>query len=345
MLKLKDFDYHLPKELIAQKPIKPRDKARLMILKRKNKKIIHSYFYLIDKFLKKGDVLVFNNTKVLPAKIKGLKNNKTKIEILLIKPITEINKENQYWSKKWYILTNKKVKENDKIFFTNNLQGEILKNLGYKKIIKFNKSNQNLKKIIYKIGQPPLPPYIKEKNSLTDYQTVYAKTIGSIAAPTAGLHFTKRLLKKLKEKGIFIKYITLHVGLGTFLPVKTENIKDHKMEEELIIINQKTAKFLNEAKKNKQRIIAVGTTTTRALESMIENKKIKAGEKYTNLFIYPGFKFQFIDGLITNFHLPKSTLLMLVSAFAGRNFILKAYKQAILKKYRFYSFGDGMLIL
>jgi len=213
-------------------------------------------------------------------------------------------------------------------------------------LIRFNQQGEKLKQIIYQIGTAPTPPYIKRLSNLKEYQTVYAKYLGSVAAPTAGFHFTPRLIKKLQRKGIIFKYITLHVGLGTFQPVKVENIEEHKMESEWVEIDKKTANFLNQAKRNHQRIIAVGTTSTRALESFATRRGIlRSGQKLVDLFIYPGYRFKFIDALITNFHLPKSTLLMLVSAFAGRDLIFKAYEEAIKNKYRFFSFGDAMFII
>lgn len=345
---LREFDYNLPKNLIAQKPISPRDYSRLLVLNRKNKLISHNHFYKIDKFLKKGDVLVLNKSKVIPARIFGKKTTGGKIEILLLRPNIK-NLKKYIWCDEWRIINSPNLKIGQKIIFTEGLKGEIIKVFGFQKIIKFNKKGEKLKNLIYKIGLVPIPPYIKSKKIDSklkkDYQTIFAKNIGSVAAPTAGFHFTGNLIRKLKKKGIKFKYIVLHVGFGTFAPVKTEKIEDHKMEKEWVEIDKKTADFLNKAKKDKRRIIAVGTTTTRALESFTNNNKLNFGNKFVDIFICPGYKFQFIDSLITNFHLPKSTLLMLVFAFADKELALKAYQEAIKKKYRFYSFGDAMFII
>jgi len=341
-MKTQEFDFYLPKELIAQKPIKPRDACRLLVVDRKTQKIIHSRFYHLDKFLKKGDVLVFNDSKVIPARLLGKKETGGKVEILLL------NKKGENWE-----VLAKKVKRNylgKKVFFEKNLTGEFKKFLGEGKWeIEFNLKGEKFFKILKQIGQTPTPPYIKEKVPLSDYQTIFAKKEGSIAAPTAGLHFTPSLLKKLEQKGIALKFVTLHVNLATFLPIREEKIEDHKMGEEEIEIKKEVAEFLNKAKENSQRIIAVGTTVVRTLESFaFKTKKgfrVKSGRKKTNLFIYPGYQFKIVDGLITNFHLPKSTLLLLVSAFASKELILKCYQEAIKRKYRFFSFGDAMLIL
>jgi len=361
-MKTKEFDYiyqfekdtakklnlDLLKSLIAQKPQQPRDHSRLMVLNRKTQKISHHYFYEIAKFLEKGDVLVLNNSKVFPARLYGQKiPSGGKVEILLIEPVRF--SKSSFWTSQWYIIGKPKLIQNQKIFFSKNLQGEIIKDLKDKKIIQFNLSGEKLKKEINQLGVPPLPPYIKnqipKEKAKSYYQTVYAQKIGSIAAPTAGFHFTKNLIQKLKKKGIIFKFITLHVGLGTFLPIRSEKIEEHQMLPEWVEIDKKTADFLNSAKKKQKRIIAVGTTATRALEGFTKNRKLIAGEKRVNIFIYPGYQFKFIDGMITNFHLPKSTPLLLVCAFAGKNFIFKAYKEALKKRYRFYSFGDAMLII
>jgi len=349
------FDYQLPKELIAQEPTSPRDACRLMVLDRQHKSIQHSFFYQLDHFLKKGDVLVFNDTKVIPARLWGKafeepqSQKGRKIEVLLVEPLS---------SNRWScLLGGKKRKVGLKVRFGSfrkqDLEGEIVRRTeeGIWEI-QFNHQGKKLHDLIFRLGKTPLPPYIKKfktKNSKlkADYQTVFAKYEGSIAAPTAGLHFTKRLLAKLKKKGVELEYITLHVGPGTFLPVRVEDIKEHKMPSEWFRIKKETAQRLNQAKKEGRRIIAVGTTTLRALESntyLSPFPFLKAGAGRTNLFIYPGYKFKFVDGLITNFHLPKSTLLILVCAFASRRFIFQAYQEAIKKRYRFYSFGDAMLI-
>ena len=323
-LRLKQFDYHLPAELIAQEPVRPRDHSRLLVLQKKNNKIIHDHFYNLPKYLQAGDVLVFNNSKVIPARLYGKKESSGKIEIFLLH-----KKQNNTWQ----CLTRGKIKKQQKIIFPKKFIGQIINiNDNGTKIIKFNKKN------ILSIGETPTPPYIKKKSNLQEYQTVYAKYEGSVAAPTAGFHFTKKLLQKLRQKGVQLEYVTLHVGLGTFAPVKTDDITKHKMHTEYFSIADTTCKRIQQAKKEERRIIAVGTTSCRTLES---NKY----KNVTNIFIYPGYKFKNIDALITNFHLPKSTLLMLVSAFAGTNKIKKAYQEAINKKYRFYSFGDAMLII
>jgi len=341
-MRLKEFDFYLPKKLIAQSPIRPRDCCRLLVLDRKNKKIFHCYFYEIDKFLFPGDVLVLNNSKVIPARLYGKKEATLgKVEILLLKRIKE---------RRWQAL-GKKIKKNflnKKIIFSKNLWGEIKRILGRGQIeIEFNLKGKDFFQVLKKIGQTPTPPYIKTKVALKNYQTIYAQKEGSVAAPTAGFHFTKRLFQKLKKKGIEIRFVTLHINLATFFPLREEDLKKHQIFKESVEIKKETAEFLNQAKKEKRRIIAVGTTSLRALESFAENRffpKLKFGKKETNLFIYPGYKFKFVDGLITNFHLPKSSLILLVSAFATKSLIFKAYQEAIKKNYRFFSFGDAMFI-
>lgn len=341
-MKLADFDYKLPQELIAQKPISPRDHSKLMVLDKKKRSISHRHFFDLSDYLQKGDVLVLNNTKVFPARLIGnRKDTGGKVEIFLLR---EIKKG------EWEVLIgNLKNKLGQTVVFSKSLEAKIIKRVDESVWqVKFNKSDKAFDKILETLGQVPLPPYIKNNQAKSvlkkEYQTVFAEVKGSVAAPTAGFHFTKNLLAKLKKNGVQIEYVTLHVGLGTFQSVKESNILKHKMHSEWASVDAKTAKRLNQAKKAKQRIIAVGTTSARTLESFSKNQKIKLGHKWTNIFIYPGYKFQFIDGLITNFHLPKSTLIMLISALAGRNFILKAYQEAIKKRYRFYSFGDAMLI-
>jgi S-adenosylmethionine:tRNA ribosyltransferase-isomerase len=343
------FDYHLPKELIAQEPIEPRDHSRLLILDRKSKKIEHKKFYEILNYLSDKDVLVFNNSKVVPARLYGKKlPDYGKAEILLIRPKDKEIFDFISWPKQWVVIGKPQLKQGQIIEFSKSLKGEIKEETnGYERIICFNIEGENLKKEILSLGQFPLPPYITEptEKSFLEYQTIYAKKEGSIAAPTAGFHFTKDLFKKIKEKGIDVQFITLHVGLGTFLSVKTQDIKKHQMHSEFFELSKDTAKILNKAQSEGKRIIAVGTTAARVLESCAnESSELKAKQGWTDLFIYPGYKFKFVDSLITNFHLPKSTLLMLVSAFAGRDLILKAYEDAIEKKYRFFSFGDGMFI-
>ena len=345
------FDYHLPKELIAQEPIEPRDHSRLLILDRKNKKIEHKKFYEILDYLSDNDVLVFNNSKVVPARLYGKKiPGYGKAEILLIRPKDREIFDFVSWPKQWKVIGKPHLKQGQIIEFSQALKGEIIeeKTNMYERIICFNMEGEDLKKQILSLGQFPLPPYITEptEKSLLKYQTIYAEKEGSIAAPTAGFHFTKDLLGKIKEKGIDTQFITLHVGLGTFLSVKTQDITKHKMHSEFFELSEDTAKILNQAKSKGKRIISVGTTVARVLESCANgNSKLEAKQDWTNLFVYPGYKFKFVDSLITNFHLPKSTLLMLVSAFAGRDLILETYEEAIAKKYRFFSFGDAMFII
>ena len=360
-MKLALFDYKLPKNLIAQKQIKPRDASRLMVINKKTKKINHDFFYNLDKYLTDNDVLVFNNSKVIPARIHLCKETGGKVEILLLR---ELNRG------KWEVMIGGKLGDNFKFSILNfksipNFKCQILKRLPDGNwIIRFNISGEKLRKFIEKYGQTPLPPYIKIQDSKQirkDYQTLYAKHEGSVAAPTAGFHFTQRVFNKLKKKGVKCEFVTLHVGLGTFQPVKVENIKKHKMHAEYVVLDKDVTRRLNDYKQQGKRIITVGTTAARVLEALSNQKsQLKAGSRWTrpqrlsklkacdggqvNIFIYPGYKFKFIDALITNFHLPKSTLLMLVSALVGRKFILKAYQEAIKRKYRFYSFGDGMLI-
>jgi len=332
---LKNFDYFLPPELIAQKPVKPRDHSRLMILNRKKHSITHDFFHNLENYLPKNSVLVANDSRVFPARLFGIKPTGGKIEILLLK---ELRKNI------WQAMIGGKITTGTEISFKKNLKGVILYKKNESGTIKFHTKN-NFPEILYELGQAPVPPYIKRLSNLKEYQTVYARKTGSAAAPTAGFHFTRKLMKDMERKGFEFEFITLHVGLGTFQPVSQEKIEKHKMHSEQAKISPETAKNLNLAKKQNKKIIAVGTTSARTLESFTKNGKLFPGEKETNIFIYPGYEFKFIDGLITNFHVPKSTLLMLVSAFAGQSLIQKAYRQAIKKNYRFYSFGDAMLII
>ena len=336
------FDYELPKELIAQTPLEKRDSSRLLVLNKNNGNIKHEHFNNIKNYLKKGDVLVLNNTKVIPARLIGEKEETgAVIELLLLKDLGNDT---------WECLSKpaKRLKIGTIVSFGDGL-------LKAKVTEKFDEGITHVKliydgilmEILDKLGTMPLPPYIHE--TLQDqgrYQTVYAKLPGSAAAPTAGLHFTKELLKEIEEMGITVCYVTLHVGLGTFRPVEEENVLDHKMHSEYYQMNEETANILNNAKKEGRRIIAVGTTSTRTLETIATNNNgtFKASSGDTNIFIYPGYEFKAIDCLITNFHLPKSTLVMLVSALAGRENILNAYKEAVNEKYRFFSFGDAMFI-
>lgn len=344
-MRLKEFDYNLPSSLIAQYPSPERGDSRLLVLHREKGKIEHRHFIHILEYLTPGDLMVMNNTRVIPARLMGKKGSGGKVEIHLIPPHNGADGE-------WEVMTKNlgKVKDREKIQiqFGNELHGELLRTKGGRgKITFFNK--EPILNLLKKYGHVPLPPYIKRKDEPIDrdrYQTVYAEKEGSIAAPTAGLHFTPSLFHALKEKGIRYTFLTLHIGLGTFSPVKVENIEEHSMEPEWVEISQETAQLINETKEMGGRVIAVGTTTTRSLESFCDDKgRIQSKKGWTSLFIYPPFKFRVIDGLITNFHLPKSTLILLVSAFAGRDLILKAYQEAIERRYRFYSYGDAMLIL
>ncbi len=340
-MKLEDFDYYLPEELIAQTPLVKRDESRLLVLDKETGNIEHKKFYDIIDYLNPGDTLVLNDTKVLPARLIGTKEETgAVIEVLLLKNIE---------GDKWECLTKpaRRIKEGTIVSFGN---GELkAKCCGV-----FDEGIRHfeliydgiLMEILEHLGTMPLPPYIHEKlEDQSLYQTVYAKEVGSAAAPTAGLHFTKELLKEIEEKGINIAYVTLHVGLGTFRPVSVDNIEEHEMHSEFYSMTKEVADLLNKTKKEGHNIIAVGTTSTRTLETIASlYNEFKECHGWTNIFIYPGYEFKGIDKLITNFHLPKSTLVMLVSALAGRENILNAYKVAVEDKYRFFSFGDAMFI-
>ncbi len=335
-----DFYYDLPEELIAQTPIEPRDGSGLMKIDRETGGIIHDRFYNICRYLKKGDLLVLNDSKVFPARIYGVKTSTgVNVEFLLLKHI-ELDR--------WEVMVRpgRRLKAGTVVRFSDELSAEILDIVeGGNRIVKFNFKG-NFFEILDRIGQMPLPPYIKEKLKEKDrYNTVYCREEGSAAAPTAGLHFTQRVFDSLKEKGVDTAYVTLHVGLGTFRPVKEDNILDHKMHVEHYSIPQETVDKINKCKQNGGRVISVGTTSCRTLESASQSGETAAGSADTGIFIYPGYKFRIIDGLITNFHLPESTLIMLVSAFLGREKTLAAYEEAIKERYRFFSFGDAMLIL
>ena len=342
-----DFYYNLPEELIAQDPLEDRSSSRLMHIDRQTGNYKHGIFRDVIDFLNPGDCLVINDTKVIPARLFGVREDENgefltgKIEVLLLK-----RKENNIWET--LVKPGKKCKKGTKISFGDGLLKATV--LGVveegNRLIQFEYDGI-FEEILDKLGQMPLPPYIthelKDKNR---YQTVYAKNEGSAAAPTAGLHFTKELLKKIEDKGIVIAHVTLHVGLGTFRPVKVENILEHHMHSELIIVEEEEAKKINTVKKNGGRVISVGTTSCRTLEAATdENNILQSGSMWTDIFIYPGYKFKIIDGLITNFHLPESTLLMLVSAFAGKEEVMNAYEEAVREKYRFFSFGDAMILI
>lgn len=341
LLKKSSYFYELPEDLIAQHPKDKRSESLLMLLDRKTGEVSHRKFKEIINFLKSDDILVLNKTKVIPARLFGRKITGAQVEIFLLNQVTENS-----W--KCLVRPGKKLKIGTEIIFRKDFKGKIIRHLSEgERIIEFEQK-KDFWEILDEIGKVPLPPYIKrdatEKDKKT-YQTVYAKEKGSVAAPTAGLHFTDKLLKQIETKGIKILEVILHVGLGTFRPVKVDNIREHKMHSEYCEISPKVAETINTAKQNGRRIIAVGTTTTRTLESFAENGILKSGSHWTDIFIYPGKSLQIIDGLITNFHMPESTLLMLVSAFAGYENIMRAYRIAVEKRYRFFSYGDAMLIL
>jgi len=340
MMTTEDFNFYLPEELIAQTPLEKRDSSRLLVLDRKTGEIIHKYFTDIIDYLNEGDTLVLNDTKVIPARLIGEKEEtKAVIELLMLKEV-----EPNIWE--CLVKPAKRVKVGTIVNFSDKLKAECVK-IGEEGIRHFKMICDGiLYEILDELGQMPLPPYIHEKlKDKNRYQTVYARNIGSAAAPTAGLHFTEELLSKIKEKNVNIAYITLHVGLGTFRPVSVSNIKDHKMHSEFYSIDKETANLLNETKKNGKNIISVGTTTTRTLETVMNlYNEFKECQGFTDIFIYPGYEFKGVDRLITNFHLPKSTLVMLVSAFASKDMIMEAYNEAIKEKYRFFSFGDSMFI-
>lgn len=341
-MEISDFDYYLPQELIAQHPVEPRDSSRLMVVHRQSGEIEHHIFHELPDLLKPGDVLVVNNTRVIPARLIGEKEGTgAHIECLLLKRV-----ERDVWEV--LVKPGKRLKVGQRVSFGGGkLMGELLEILpdGNRKI-RFSYEGL-FEAVLDELGNMPLPPYITEKlENKERYQTVYAKESGSAAAPTAGLHFTTELMEKLRQKGIEIVEILLHVGLGTFRPVKVEKIEEHEMHSEYYRVTPEAAERINRAKKEGRRVIAVGTTATRTLESVGQvNGLIQAGAGWTDIFIYPGYSFKVVDALITNFHFPKSTLVMLVSALAGRDLIMKAYELAVRERYRFYSFGDAMIIL
>ena len=341
-MKLDLFDYYLPEELIAQTPLEQRDTSRLLKLDRQSGEVTHGSFRDIKKYLKKGDCLILNDTRVIPARLYGQREDSgAEIEFLLLKRISTTD---------WEVIVRpgKKLKEGRRAIFGNGkLKAEILTVLETgNRIVRFEYDGV-FENILEELGEMPLPHYITHKlEDKNRYQTVYAKYDGSAAAPTAGLHFTPELMDEIREMGVTIAYVTLHVGLGTFRPVKVENIEEHEMHSEYYIMPEETANIINETKQNGGRVIAVGTTSCRTLESVAdENGTVRPCSGSTDIFIYPGYKFKLIDGLITNFHLPKSTLIMLVSTFAGRENTMNAYKEAVTEKYRFFSFGDSMIII
>ena len=339
-MEVSEFDYYLPQELIAQHPIKTRDESRLMVLDKKTNTIEHKHFKDILDYLQPGDCLVRNNTKVIPARLYGKKETGANVEFLLLNQI-----EGDIWET--IVRPGNKLHIGTKVIFQDGLlEAKILDTMpGGTRKVEFEYKGI-FHEILDKIGLMPLPPYIHEELEQKErYQTVYAKYEGSAAAPTAGLHFTPELLEKIEKKGIEIANVTLHVGIGTFRPVKEEKVEDHKMHKEHFYIKQEDADKINKAKQKGGRIIAVGTTSCRVLESVAdENGMVKEIEGDTSIFIYPGYQFKVLDALITNFHLPQSTLLMLVSALAGKDYIMRAYQEAVKEKYRFFSFGDAMLI-
>lgn len=341
-MKTSDFYYDLPKELIAQTPVEPRDSSRLLVLDKTSGKITHKHFYDIIDYLNEGDCLIANDSRVIPARIFGVKEGTgAHVEFLLLKQIS---------GNRWETLCKpgKKAKQGVKFTFGDGLMNATVVEVKEdgNRIVDFD-CHESFFATLDKIGQMPLPPYITAKlEDKERYQTIYSNELGSAAAPTAGLHFTRELMERIRAKGIKIGYVTLHVGLGTFRPVKVNDVTKHKMHSEHYEIPQKTADIINETKKNGGRVIAVGTTSCRTLESVATTYgEIKPCEGWTDIFIYPGYEFKSMDGLITNFHLPESTLIMLVSAFAGYDNIMNAYKNAVDKKYRFFSFGDAMAIL
>lgn len=340
-MNVKDFDFYLPEELIAQHPLEQRDSSRLMVLDKETGKIDHKTFHDIVEYLNEGDTLVLNNTRVLPARLIGEKEESGgKIEFLLLKRIE---------GDKWECLAKpgKSAREGRRFTFGGGkLKAEVIevKEDG-NRIVEFYYDGI-FEEVLDSLGEMPLPPYIHERlEDKERYQTVYSKEEGSAAAPTAGLHFTKELLEQIKEKGVNVVYLTLHVGLGTFRPVKVENIEDHDMHSEYYHLSKETADIINETKKRGNKVISVGTTSTRTLETIgDENGEVREQSGWTNIFIYPGYKFKIVDRLITNFHLPESTLIMLVSTLAGKEHVMHAYEEAVKEKYRFFSFGDAMFI-
>lgn len=339
-MNLTDFDYYLPEELIAQTPIEPRNASRLMVLNPNRKTIEHRKFFELKNFLRPNDCLIFNDTRVIPARLIGRKSTGARVEVFLLRRID---------LKRWEVLVKpgRKIQPGTKIEFTDELSCEVIDRTDFGgRVIEFEFDGL-FENILERAGEIPLPPYIHEKLDDSErYQTVYNRIEGSAAAPTAGLHFTTDQLEELKSLGIKFGFLTLHVGLGTFRPVNEERIEDHKMHSEFFSLPESVAELINETKKNRGRVIAVGTTSVRTLESVAQkfSGEIKATSGSTDIFIFPGYKFKIVDAMITNFHLPKSTLIMLVSAFAGREFLLDAYKTAVENRYRFFSFGDAMFI-
>lgn len=333
-----DFDYELPQELIAQHPMEPRDHSRLLVVDKHTGEIQHKHFYDLVDYLRPGDVLVFNDTRVIPARLHGTKDTGAHVELFLLTRRDATD---------WEVLVRpgKKLQVGARINFSDELSCEVIEHTDFGgRVVRF-KYEGIFEEILDRLGETPLPPYITAPlEDKERYQTVYNRERGSAAAPTAGLHFTKELLAKIKELGCEEVFVTLHVGLGTFRPVSEANIEDHKMHKEFYTVSQEAADAINKAKAEGRRIIAVGTTAVRTLESAGADGTLKAGGNWTNIFIYPGYKFRFVDELVTNFHLPQSTLLMLVSTLATRDIMLATYKKAVEERYRFFSFGDAMFI-
>ncbi len=337
-MQVKDFDYELPKERIAQHPLEPRDHSRLLVVDRATNELEHKHFYDLIDYLNPGDLLVFNDTRVMPARLHGHKETGANVEVFLLSRINASD---------WEVLVRpgKKLRVGAKIIFSEELECEIMADTDFGGRIARFTYDGIFEEILDKLGETPLPPYITEKlEDKERYQTVYSREEGSAAAPTAGLHFTKELLQKIKDKGIEEVFVTLHVGLGTFRPVSVDDIKDHVMHREFYTVSPEAAEAINRAKDEGRRVVAVGTTAIRTVESAAKDGRVVAGGAWTNIFIFPGYEFQIADALVTNFHLPQSTLLMLVSAISSRDLMLHAYKVAVEQEYRFFSFGDAMFI-
>ena len=341
-MKLSEFDYSLPKELIAQYPMEAREKCRMMVLDRRDGSIAHKTFEDVVAYFKKGDLLVLNNTKVIPARLFGKRKSGGKVELFLLEKKNPVCRA--------LVRPAARIKEGEKIMLESGDEAEVLGRADTGRLVRFDRP---LDEILKNAGHVPLPPYIDrddKESDKTDYQTVYGSEEGATASPTAGLHFTEELLERVKGQGVKIRFVTLHTNYGTFAPIKTDEVEAHKMHKECFELSEETSKDIVETKKSGGRVFAVGTTTTRVLEYcasrlMDYSLQLKADKGYTDMFIYPGYKFKIVDHLITNFHLPKSTLMLLVSAIAGKEFIMKAYAEAIEKRYRFFSYGDAMLIL
>lgn len=339
-MKKSDFNFYLPEELIAQTPLQQRDGSRLLLLDKKSGRTEHRHFYELPEFLRPGDLLVLNNSRVLPARLIGARESGGLVELVLLRDLGE---------GRWECLSRpgRKTKPGTRLVFGGGELCAVVESVaeGGNRIVKFEYEGIFLE-VLERLGKMPLPPYIKEELADSErYQTVYSRELGSAAAPTAGLHFTKELLEKLRAAGVGIAYVTLHVGLGTFRPVKEDEIENHEMHSEFCVIPEETARLINETKASGGRVIAVGTTSSRTLESFARpDGRIEASSGWTDIFIYPGYEFKCVDALITNFHLPESTLIMLVSALAGRENVLAAYNEAVKERYRFFSFGDAMFI-